>query len=90
MQTTKFNQIRHIAVKLNTTFERFTRQLEGGLGRFDSKQIAVHFETPALLEDTIEEMQGYEGLMLFNKYDHGALTRHDLRRIFLVNSTMPT
>jgi len=70
---TKSNQIRHLAVKLNTPFEKFTGQLERALGKFDPKQIAVHFETPASLEDAIKKMQGYEGLMLFNKYDHGAL-----------------
>ena len=73
MHTPKPHQIRHLSVKLNTSFEKFTRQLEGALGRFDPKQIAVRFEAPALLEDTIRKMQGYEELMLFNKYDHGAL-----------------
>jgi uncharacterized protein (DUF302 family) len=73
MQTPKSNQITHLSVKLNTTFEKFTRQLERALGKFDPKQIAVHFEAPVLLQDTIKKMQGYEELMLFNKYDHGAL-----------------
>ena len=73
MQTDKCNQIRHLSVRLNTTFETFTRRLEDALGRFDPNQIAAHFEAPALLEDTIRKMQGYEELMLFNKYDHGAL-----------------
>ena len=73
MQSTKSNQIRHLSVKLNTTFEKFTRQLEGALGRFDPEQIADHFDAPTSLEETIKKMQGYEGLMLFNKYDHGAL-----------------
>jgi hypothetical protein len=70
---TTSNQIRHLSIKLSTSFEKFTRQFEGALGRFDPNQIAAHFEAPALLEDTIRKMQGYEELMLFNKYDHGAL-----------------
>ena len=70
---TTSNQIRHLSIKLSTSFEKFTRQLEGALGRFDPKQLAVHFEAPASLEDTIRKMQGYEELMLFSKYDHGAL-----------------
>ena len=73
MQTDKCNQIKHLSVRLNTTFETFTRRLEDALGRFDPKCTAAHFEAPALLEDTIKKMQGYEELMLFNKYDHGAL-----------------
>ncbi len=60
MQTIKCNLIRHFSIKLNTTFEKFIRHLEGALGRFNPKQLDVHFEAPALLEDTRRKMQWHE------------------------------
>lgn len=73
MQTTTSNEVKHLVVKLNTSFETFTRQLEAALGRLDPQKLAGHFETPVLLEEAIKKMEGYQGLLLFNKYDHGAL-----------------
>lgn len=69
---TKYNQISHLVVKLNTSFENFTQKLEEALGRFDAKTIANLSETPEMLENAIKKMEGYEGLMLFDKFDHGA------------------
>jgi uncharacterized protein (DUF302 family) len=69
----KSNQITHVVVKLNTSFENFTGRLEGALGRLDLELLAGHFKSPESVQDAIKKMEGYQGLMLFNKYDHGSL-----------------
>jgi len=67
------NQIKHLVVALNSSFETFTRNLEGALGKLEPQKLSGLFETSASLIAAIKRMEGYEGLMLFNKYDHGAL-----------------
>ncbi len=70
---TRSNQIKHFVVALNSSFETFTRNLESALGKLEPQKLSGHFDTSASLIEAIKKMEGYQGLMLFNKYDHGAL-----------------
>jgi uncharacterized protein (DUF302 family) len=66
-------EVRHVSMKINASFESFTRSLEQSLGRFDPALCNGIEEDPSAVRKRIEKAAGDEGLMLFNVRDHGRL-----------------
>jgi uncharacterized protein (DUF302 family) len=66
-------EVRHESMEIKADFERFTRNLEKFLGRFDDSYYEDMETTPDRVRERIENAAGEEGLMLFNVRDHGRL-----------------
>ena len=60
-------------MEVNADFERFTRNLEDSLGRFDDSFYKDIETAPDQVRRRIEKAAGEEGLMLFDILDHGRL-----------------
>jgi uncharacterized protein (DUF302 family) len=66
-------QVEHVCVKLSSSFEGFTLNLERLLGRFDPSALAAHRADPTTLRENLAKMAGEENLMIFAIRDHGML-----------------
>jgi uncharacterized protein (DUF302 family) len=66
--------ISHITVDMQAPFDDFIRELERLAGRFDPAA-AQQSADARLLQASITQMEGEQGLMIFGKLDHGALFR---------------
>jgi|AGTN01.2.fsa_nt_gi Uncharacterized conserved protein len=65
--------IRHESVEVKLDFDRYTRNLEASLGRFDDSFYEGIEAAPDKVRDRIEKAAGEEGLMIFAIRDHGRL-----------------
>lgn len=65
--------VKHISVKLESTFEAFTAQFEAALGRLNFAALEKAGHDPVATETEIQKMQGEEGMSLFNVEDLGKL-----------------
>lgn len=65
--------VKHLVIKLDTSFEQFTRILEGALGRLNHEVFTKMENDPALVAAALATMGGYEDLILFDIYEHGKL-----------------
>ena len=66
-------EVRHESMEVNADFERFTRNLEESLGRFDDSFYEGIENNPDKVRERLEKAAGEEGLMLFSIRDHGRL-----------------
>ncbi len=66
-------EVCHESIEVNADFERFTKNLESSLGRFDDSFYEGIETTPDRVRERIEKAAGAEGLMLFSIRDHGRL-----------------
>ena len=65
--------VTHLSVKLASSFEGFTRELEAALKRLDVPALAKAGHDPVAVDLAIKAMQGEEGMTLFNVEDLGHL-----------------
>ncbi|WP_292771479.1 DUF302 domain-containing protein [Nostoc sp. NOS(2021)] len=63
----------HQMVKVTSTFDDFTRNLEVALGRLDPTIIQKVGAEPAFVEAHLKQMGGEEDLILFDIQNHGQL-----------------
>ncbi len=66
-------EVLHISIKVDADFERFTKNLERSLGRFDDSMYQSLETDPAIVQKRLEKAAGEEGLMLFTIREHGKL-----------------
>lgn len=66
-------KVEHVTVVAHSTFEQFTKHLEGMIGRFDPSVMVNVEKDPKLVVKQLEAMEGEQGLMLFGVQDHGKL-----------------
>jgi uncharacterized protein (DUF302 family) len=64
--------VSHTVVDARVSIDAFTRELERLAGRFDPV-VARQGTDAASTEALIKNMEGEQGLMIFAKFDHGAL-----------------
>jgi uncharacterized protein (DUF302 family) len=64
----------HLTQHVKTAYNLYTRNLEAALGRLDEDILKQVGENPKMVADAIiNKMQGVEGLILFQIYDHGGI-----------------
>lgn len=66
-------EVRHVSMRINADFERFTQTLERSLGRFDHDLLEGLEREPRSVEERLKKAAGEEDLMLFGIQDHGKL-----------------
>jgi len=77
-QIMKFNpphsvSIAHETVELDVTYERFIKNFENILGRFDPAVATMFADNPLQADEAMKQMEGEQNLMIFSSQDHGAL-----------------
>ena len=66
-------ELRHESLKMSLDFDRYTRNLEASLGRFDDSLYEGIETAPGMVRERIEKAAGEPGLMIFTIWDHGRL-----------------
>jgi uncharacterized protein (DUF302 family) len=65
--------VSHQTIDLQRSFEDYTTTLESLLGRIDQSKLGLLTTDPQAAEQQLAALGGYEGLILFQTQDHGAL-----------------
>jgi hypothetical protein len=71
LSTTK-PKVRHVSLRARTPYDRFTAKLEALLGRFDPAVLESAAGGPDSAMKQVKQMEGEQGLMIFQMLDHGA------------------
>jgi len=66
-------KVSHVTVVVKSSYEEFTQNLEGMVGRFNPAVMAIVEKDPKLVVHQLEAMQGEQNLMLFEIQEHGKL-----------------
>jgi uncharacterized protein (DUF302 family) len=69
----KVIKVKHVTVIVHSTYDQFTKQLEGLIGRYDVSVMVNIEKDPKLVAKQLEAMEGEQGLMLFGVQEHGKL-----------------
>jgi len=69
----KVTPVTHLSIKLKNDFEKFTTAFQNLAGKITKEDLDNIAKDPEGARKHIETLQGYQGLMIFNITEHGAL-----------------